>query len=40
MDYQLLQLIEEAAESLEKSSSEAEEKVEQAILGIKQRGIP
>lgn len=40
MDYQLLQLIEEAAESLEKSSSEAEEEIEQAILVIKQRGIP
>lgn len=40
LDYQLLQLIKEAAESLEKCSSEAEERVEQAISAIKQRGIP
>jgi len=40
VDYQLLQLIKEAAVNLAKCSSEAERKVEQVILAIKQRGIP
>ncbi len=40
LDYQALQLVREAAESLEKCSSESEQKVEQAILAIKQKGIP
>ena len=40
LDYQLCQLIKEAVESLETDSSEAERKIEQAILAIKQRGIP
>jgi len=38
--YALLRLVREAAESLERCSSESEQKVEQAILAIKQRGIP
>ena len=40
LDYQALQLVREAEESLEKRSSESEQKVEQAILAIKQKGIP
>lgn len=39
-DYQLLQAIRKAKESLEKSPSEAEQKVEEVILSIKQKGIP
>jgi hypothetical protein len=38
--YVLLRLVREAAESLERCSSESEQKVEQAILAIKQRDIP
>lgn len=40
LDHQLLQLIEEATESLDKCSPESEQKIEQAILAIKQKGIP
>jgi hypothetical protein len=40
LDYQLFQLIREAVESLETYSPDAEKKVEQAILAIKERGIP
>jgi hypothetical protein len=39
-DSQLSQLIEEAKESLEKESPNAEAKTEQAILAIKSKGIP
>jgi histone acetyltransferase (RNA polymerase elongator complex component) len=38
--YQLLRLVREAAESLERYSFESDQKVERAILAIKQRGIP
>lgn len=40
LDYQLIQLIEQATESLEKCSPESEQKIEKAILAIKQKGIP
>jgi hypothetical protein len=40
LDNQLLQLLEKAKESLGKYSYESEQKIEQAILAIKQRGIP
>ena len=40
LDWQLHQLIKEARESTKKKSSDSEAKVEQAILAIKERGIP
>jgi len=40
LDASLLSLVEEAIRCLEKSPGEAEPVVEQAILAIKQRGIP
>lgn len=40
LDHRLFQLTQEAASSLEEYSPDAEKKVEQVILAIKQRGIP